>query len=140
MQNNETERLLAEIGSLLAEDTEYPLHATLLYAQLDREYVAPSIYKNLGDQILYRSPDLNSLGSMLYDLWEAQDSDLRWAEIEYLIENGKFTAKFNYPDEMSEEDLYDFDRRELIVRQYFGDKPIVYPPMPDDDATPTYEL
>ena len=141
MENSEIERLLSEIGALLAEDDEHPLDGTLLYAQLDRGSVGPSIYKNLADKILYRTPDLDKLGGALLDLWEAQDSELRWAEIEYLIEDGKFTAKFNYPDEMTEEDLYDFDRRELIVQQYFGDKPIVYPPIDeDDDDAPTYEL
>ena len=107
MENSEIERLLSEIGALLAEDDEHPLDGTLLYAQLDRGYVGPSIYKNLADKILYRTPDLDKLGGALLDLWEAQDSD----------------------------------RRELIVQQYFGDKPIVYPPIDeDDDDAPTYEL
>jgi len=141
MENNETERLLVEIGALLAEDTEYPLDGTLLFARLDRAFVAPSIFKNLGNHILYRRPDLDKLGDALLDLWEAQDTEPRWSEIEYLVENGKFTATFTYPDEIDTEEVDALDRRDLIVRRHFGDKPIVYPPWPDeDDDAPTYEL
>lgn len=140
MENNEFERILVEIGNLLAEDTEYPLDGTLLFARLDRAFVNPSIFKNLGNQILYRRPDLDRLGEALLDLWEAQDTEPRWAEIEYLVENGRFTATFTYPDEIDTEDICDLDRRDLIVRRYFGDKPIVYPPRPDDDDAPIYKL
>ncbi|WP_298669213.1 hypothetical protein [uncultured Sphingomonas sp.] len=143
MENDATQRLLVEIGQLLANDTEYPLDGTLLYAELDHAMVAPSIFKNLGNHVLYRRPDLDTLGDALLDLWEAQDSKPRWVEIEYLIENGRFTATYTYPDEIdpneNENDM--FARTKRIVRKYFGDKPIVYPPLPpDDDDDPTYEL
>jgi len=60
--------LLAEIGDLLAEDIDYPLDGTLLFARVDHGFVNPSIFKNLGNQILYRWPDLNRLGGALLDL------------------------------------------------------------------------
>lgn len=142
MENEEFERLLVKIGQLLGEDSEYPLEGTLLYAELDHAYVSPSIFKNLGNQILYRSPDLDSLGDALLDLWEAQDSKPRWAEMEYLVQDGRFTVSFTYPDEIdpkeNENDM--FARSTRIARKYFGEKPIVYPPFPPDDDEPTYEL
>ena len=65
----------------------------------------------------------------LLDLWEAQDSDKRWTEIEYVVRGDKFHASFTYPDEIDpEEDP--FDRRDRIVAKHFGKKPIVYPPPP----------
>ncbi|UVO51057.1 hypothetical protein M0208_11195 [Sphingomonas sp. SUN019] len=76
---------------MLAEDREYPLAATLLYAKLDRNWVAESIFKELENQILYRRPDINRLPYALLDLWEAQDSDDRWAEIEYRFGTGGST-------------------------------------------------
>lgn len=142
MENNETERLLVEIGRILAQDTEYPLDGTLLYARLDHAYVAPAIFKHLGNQILYRWPDLDVLGDALLELWEAQDSEPRWTEMEYFISGEKFSATYTYPDEIDPDDDDTFDRRDRIVRKYFGDKPIVYPPFPpeDGDGAPTYEL
>ena len=131
MSNNETASLLNEIGQLLAEDTEYPRQDTLLYAKLNKNYVAPSIFKDLGDHILYRDPDLETLGDALLDLWEAEDPDKRWAEIEYVVRDGKFRATFVYADQIDpEEDP--FDRRDRIVAKHLGNKQIVYPPPPDD--------
>lgn len=132
MASDETERLLNEIGQLLAEDTEFPLDGTLLYAELDRNMVAPSIFKDRGNYVLYRWPDLDRLGDALLDLWEAEEPGKRWAEIEYLIRGGKFEASFTYPEAIdSEEDS--FVRRARIVKRHFGDKPIVNPPWPPPD-------
>ena len=126
MESSEVEKLLNEIGQLLARDIEYPLDETLLYAELDYGMVSPSIFKDLGNQILYRSPDLGALGDALLDLWEEQPEGRRWAEMEYLIKDGKFDAVFVYPDEIDPDDD-PMDRRTRIVRRYFGDKPIIYP-------------
>ena len=132
MQSNETERLLNKIGDLLAEDIDYPLDGTLLFARLARNMVGPSIFKDRGNHILYREPDLDRLGDALLDLWEAEAPDDRWAEIEYVIRDGKFDVAFTYPEEIDPEEE-PMDRRKRIVAGHFGDKPIVYPPPPEDD-------
>lgn len=132
MPSDETERLLNKIGELLAEDTEYPLDGTLLHAELDRNFVAPSIFKDRGNHILYRDPDLDRLGDALLDLWEADAPANRWAEIEYVIRDGKFDVAFTYPEEIDPEEE-PLDRRKRIVARHFGAKPILYPPPPDDD-------
>ena len=56
MANDETDRLLGEIGQLLAQDTAYPLDGTLLYARVRSTMVAPAIFKNQGNNIVYRRP------------------------------------------------------------------------------------
>jgi hypothetical protein len=122
----QTERLLNEIGQLLAEDTDYPLDGTLLHAEVGRMFVAPSIFKDLGDHILYRSPDLDRLGDTLLDLWQAQGSGKRWVEIEYVIRGDEFAAVFVYPDEI-DPDEEPLSRRRRIVSRHFGNKPIKYP-------------
>lgn len=138
MANDETARLLNQIGQILAEDDDYPLDGTLLYAEVDWGYVAPSIFKDRGDHILYRDPDLDRLGDVLLDLWKAQDAEKRWTEIEYVIRGDKFRASFIYPED-AEVGPLDLDRREMIVAKHFGDKPIVYPPMPDDPDIREYK-
>lgn len=126
MENDDTEKLLNEIGQLLAEDIEFPIDNTLLYAELDYGMVSPSIFKDIGNQILYRIPDLDAFSEVLLDLWDEQPEGRRWAEMEYLVRDGKFDAVFVYPDEI-DPDEDPMDRRTRIVRRYFGDKPIVYP-------------
>jgi len=130
VQNDETEQLLNEIGQLLSEDVAYRRHNTLLHAELDVNYVAPSIFTDLGDHIVNRDAD-RRLDYALLDLWGAQDSDKRWREIEYLLRGDKFEVNFTYPEEVDpEEDS--LDRRDRIVERYFGKKPIDYPPPPDN--------
>jgi hypothetical protein len=129
---DETERLLNKIGELLREDIDYPLDGTLLYARLAKNMVAPSIFKDCGNHVLYRDPDLDRLGDALLDLWEAEAPDRRWAEIEYGIRDGKFDVAFTYPEEV-DPDEEPLDRRKRIVARHFGDKPIIYPPPPEDD-------
>lgn len=140
MANDETDRLLGEIGQLLAEDTAYPLDGTLLYAQVDSNFVAPSIFKNSGNSVIYRYPDLDRLGGALLELWEAEEPKNRWEEIEYRVQDDKFEVAYTYADEIDpDEDT--FERRDRVVKRHFGDKPIVYPPLPpDEDGVPSYDL
>lgn len=138
MPNDKTAQLLNEIGLLLAEDTDYPLDGTLLYAEVDWGYVAPSIFKDLGDRILYREPDLDRLGDALLDLWRAQDPGKAWSEIEYVVRGDKFQASFSYADEIDDDETM-LDRRRRIVTKHFGNKRIIYPPMPDDPDIMEYK-
>lgn len=132
MPNSETEKLLSMIGQLLAEDREYPLDGTLLHARVQRNSVGPSIFKDLGDHILYRDPDLDRLGDALLDLWEAQEGEERWEELQYFVKDGRFEVVFVYPEELDPEEM-SMDRRDKVVKQYFGDKPVVYPGWDDED-------
>ena len=54
--NDKVNALLDEIGQLLAADRASPLEPTLLYAQLDDNMIGESIFKEMGNQILYRRP------------------------------------------------------------------------------------
>ena len=135
--NKETDLLLREIEQLLAEDESYPLNGTLLYARVASNSVAPSIFKDAGNQVVFRWPDLDRLGGALLDLWEAEEPDRRWAEIVYVIRDEKFEVEYMYADEIdSEEEL--LERRERVVRRYFGKKIITYPTFPEDDRDSGY--
>ena len=140
MENDKTAELLTHIGELLDEDKEYPIDGTLLYAQLEQGCVGPYIFKNRGNHIVSRWPDLNHLGNALLDLWYLQQGPDRWAEIEYLIDKGRFHVVYVYPDEIDPEENR-WDRHQKTMRRYFGDKPIIQPPWPPPDAdVPEYEL
>jgi hypothetical protein len=131
--SDRTEVLLDKVGQLLAEDQEYPLDGTLLHARVRRNSVGPSIFKDLGNHILYRRPDLDQLGDALLDLWEAQEGEERWEEIQYFVKDGRFEVIFVYPDELDPEEM-SLERRDKVVKQYFGDRPVVYPDWDDEDS------
>ncbi|NYT39360.1 hypothetical protein HZY97_01195 [Sphingomonas sp. R-74633] len=135
MQSNESEAILQEIGNLLAEDLEPPFDSILLHAILAENMVGPSIFKDLGDHIIYRDVALDLLDEVLLDLWYTFPPRERWAEMEYLIRDGKFEVKYVYADEVAPIEIENsLDRRDRIVREYFGDKPIVYPPLEGNEG------
>ena len=139
MAETESELLLQEIGGLLTEDSDYPSEPTLLYAQLDHNMIGQSIFKELGNQLLYRRPVNERLPYALLELWEAQDGKDRWSELEYVLRDGSFDVAYVYPDEI---DLNEgvMERRERALQRHFGDKPVVYPPWPPEDDVPDYEV
>lgn len=135
----ESEQLLNEIGRLLMEDGEYSSEPTLLYAQLDHNMIGQSIFKELGNQLLFRWPINQRLPYALLELWEAQDGQDRWSELEYVLRDGNFDVAYFYPDEIDpQEDVT--ERRERALQRHFGDKPIVYPPLPTEDELQSYGL
>jgi hypothetical protein len=119
--------LLNEIGSILAQDREYPLEGTFLYAEVEWQMVSPSIFKDLGDHLLYRDA-MDDITPVLLDLWEAPPLDKRWATLLYRIHDGKFDASFLYPEEIDPDDG-PVERRERILHQRYGNKRIDYPPL-----------
>ena len=69
----------------------------------------------------------------MLDLWEAQDTDDRWREIEYVVRGDTFEAEYTYPDEI-DPDEEPLDRRDRVVARHFGDKLITYPPPTEEDS------
>lgn len=139
MENDKKSALLKEIGELMAEDREYPLDGTLLRAVVGDNVISISIFKDRDNLIVYRRPNYQRMSAPFFELWEMEEPGKRWSEMEYLVKNGRFETVFVYPDEIdpNEEPL---DRRARIVRRYFGEKPIVYPPWSDDADIQQFDL
>jgi hypothetical protein len=91
--------------------------------------ISISIFKDRGNHVLYCRPDYDRFQETLFELWELEERDKRWAEIEYVVREGRFDAAFVYSEEIDPEEE-PLDRRDRVVNRYFGDKPIVYPPWP----------
>ncbi len=139
MAKTESEQLLAEIGSLLMADEEYPSEPTLLYAQLDVGMIGESIFKKIDDHFLYRRPLNERLSDALIELWEAQDGNYWWSELEYVVRDGRFEVAYFYPHEIDpEEDV--IERRERALHRHFGEKPIIYPPFLTHEEERGYDL
>lgn len=133
MEHAKTETMLNSIGHMLMEDKEYPNQPTLLYAQLDRNAATEAVFKDLGNQLLYREFPNRRIFYTLLDLWESQDGPERWTDLEYVLRDGKFEVTYHYPDTLDPEED-ELVRRERALRRHFGEKPIVYGPLSDGDA------
>lgn len=132
MATNDTERLLIQIGQMLAEDTAYSLDHTLLHADVDPEMIGASIFKDAGDHVVYRHLDMERWSDVLLDLWYAQDGPARWSEIEYFIRDGRFDVRYFYPDDPQRLEGF-VEKRDDLIRRYYGEKPVLYPPWDDDE-------
>lgn len=133
MPDHEVTQWLNGIGQLIAEEAN-PSKSTLLYVQIGDDFVAPSLFRDRGNHILYEEC-LERLADPLLDFWYSQQPDTPWAELHYVVRDGKFDAVFVYPEELdhSEEELFISGRRDRIVAKYLGEKPIMYPPPDEDD-------
>ena len=127
MASDDSTRLLDLIGQTVISLNPKLDASVLLYAQLATNMVDDILLVDQVADVLGFFPEEDKLMSLLLDLWEEEPVERRWAEIEYLVRDGRFTATFTYPEEIDPEED-DFDRRMRIIRKHFGDKPLVYAP------------
>jgi len=118
--------MLNDIGNILARDSAYPLDGTFLYVEAGRGWVDMSIFKDLGDHLLYRDP-MDGLSSALLSLWDTEEPAKRWFAMQYRIEGSKFDVSFTY--EPLDPETSTIDRCDVILRQHYGNKQVVYPPL-----------
>jgi hypothetical protein len=133
MENDEMSAILNQIGNILAEDTEYPLDGTLLYVEAEFMMLDVSIFKDLGDHLLFRWSS-DDLTDPLLELWDIAPEDKRWSAMEYRIQDGRFEVAFTYPEEFDEE-MDTIARRDRVLKRRFGNKRIVYPNFPGEPGT-----
>jgi len=125
--------LLSSIGEQVANDLEGDPNGIYLYVEVGDRWMSVNVFRDEGD-VVRNYPSHPELTDLLWKLWKLENRDrkMRWAVMEYEIRDDKFDAEFAYPDQVDVES-YDVDRREIALRKRFGDKPIIYPPMPNLD-------
>ena len=124
----------ADIGAELAEIVGGDPDGAYLYAEAGEGWYGYGVFKDEGDKVRYYDPS-SGLGDLIYKAWVAEDFDNRWAIMEYEINGTKFNAEFKFPDEIKVESYDEDDRRDIALKKHFGDKPVLYPPLPPQLAT-----
>jgi len=123
--------LLNEIGGELAHIVGGDPNGVFLYVEIGDRWMSPNVFKDEGHQIR-NLDDTEALSDLVWEAWYAESEEggiKRWSIMEYEIKDGKFDVSFRYPDEVDVE-VIDDERRQSALRARFGDKPVVYPPMP----------
>jgi hypothetical protein len=124
--------LMNEIGSELVHIVGGDPDGIFLYVEMGEGWISPSIFRDEGNVVRYHDDDGEVLTDLLWDAWYAESDEggiKRWSIMEYDIKDGKFDASYKYPDEINVE-TFSMERRQAALRARFGDKPVVYPPMP----------
>lgn len=102
-----------------------------LYVELDRGVVFAGVFRDEGEAVRYFD-FTHELAEFLRDAWRADSPDKakRWAVMEYEIRGTQYDARFKYPGQLDpNEDTT--DRRRAALTKRYGDKPVIYPPVPD---------
>ena len=123
--------IISAIGGEGAEIVGGDPDGLYIYAEPDGGAVYAAVFKDEGEAVRYFDPTDN-LFDLIRDAWEAENSDegKRWAVMEYEVQGTKFDVQFRYPEELDPND-YSSDRREAALKRRYGDKPVIYPPMPE---------
>jgi len=102
-----------------------------IYAEDEEGSVFASVFLDEGDAVRYYDPT-DKLFDLIGDVWDAGDPDesKRWIVMEYEVHGTSFETHFKFREELNPED-YASDRRDFAVEARFGDKPVIYPPMPE---------
>jgi len=113
-----------EVGRIAAEDIRTDPEGTYLYVEAGEGWVEPSIFKDVGNRIVYREGSRDLCWKLL-EIWEAEQPNKRWSALHYTIANGRFEVSFDYWEEIDPEEST-LDRRARAIRERFGDKPVDY--------------
>ena len=103
-----------------------------LYAEVEEGSVVASVFMDEGDVVRYYDPT-QELFKLIRQAWDASELDeaKRWVVMEYAVRGTKFDASFKYRSELVRGD-YVTDRRRAVLIARYGDKPVIYPPMPEN--------
>jgi hypothetical protein len=139
-KNTEEERLysigsiLSKIGGEASFITDDNPDGIYIYTEVQDGSVYGAVFRDDGTQVRYFDPT-PELFMMIRELWKIEPIEKRWIAMEYEIHGIKFDVHFTFP---KEGDLNDHAsvRRRLALKKRYGDKPIIYPPMPGKMTKP----
>ncbi len=129
MTERSLEDCLQAIGEAIVDEIDGDPDGAFLYAEVEPGMVYEALFLDKGDSVECIDTS-DALSKTLFDAWYASEPGKAWATLSYAITGNAFDARFEYPDEVSEEEGPEVRRRRVLKARY-GDKPINYPPPPD---------
>lgn len=122
--------LVNEIGAVAAEMVGGDPDGLYIFAELTPGRIHAGVFKDEGRSVRYYDPT-EELTDLILEAWEMESAKrMRWTVMEYEVRGTEFDVKLIYPEELNPaEDLT--DRRRAGLKRRYGDKPVIYPPMPE---------
>jgi len=121
--------LLAAIGQEAAIIVGGNPDGLFIYAEIGDQWISVDVFRDQGEKVRLFDHG-HEFTDLFWDLWEADDPEKRWAVMEYRVDGTKFSVEFQFPSEVDVESM-DLDQREIALRKRYGDKPVIYPPIPE---------
>jgi hypothetical protein len=128
--------LLNDIGLEGAAIAGGDSNGLYIYAEPDSDGVFGAVFRDEGDIVRYFDPS-SELFDLIWDLWKAshEDEKNRFAVMEYSVKDRKVDVHLGYEEDFVPGE-YSSDRRQAALDRRYGNKPIIYPPLPEG----AYEL
>jgi len=123
--------MLAEIGQEGARIVGGKTDGLYIYIEVEDASVFGAVFMDEGAVVRYYDSS-SELCDLAREAWEASErkKSKRWIVMEYEVKGAQFDAQFRYREELDPED-YSSDRRRVALKKRYGEKPIIYPPMPE---------
>lgn len=124
--------MLSVIGAEAAADLGGNPDGIYLYVEVGDHWISVNLFRDEGE-VVRNYEHGHELTNLIWDAWEAESADpkKRWCVMEYEVRGTKFDVQFQFPDEVDVES-FEVDRREEALERRYGNKPVVYPPIPKD--------
>jgi len=118
-----------QIGSMVVVFSKSPQGKMLLYSEVEDCVISADVFiqDSIGSPVRFRFAP-RPLRDLVYQFWETGEDLIAprsWAAFQLVIEGGKFTVDFTYPDKLVAEEPTG-QRRSRVVREHFPDATIDY--------------
>jgi hypothetical protein len=120
MNMKEKGEILEEIGRLIDDQLEGKSENAFLYSEVAENTGSGYILEDAGDRVILHLAD-NEIVWTALSLWEKDPKDQRWQAMRYSLNDGKFSAEFDYFQEDDEEDLSS-DRAYRVLEERAGNR------------------
>ena len=122
--------VLGAIGEQAASDIDGNADGIYIYVEMGDGWYSIYLFRDEGETVrCYDSS--GELNSLVRDEWKTEDVDKRWCVMEYEIRDNRFDVHFKFPWQLDIESM-DEDRVGTALVKRYGDKPIIYPQIPDE--------
>lgn len=127
MEQKDFFQLVGETAIYLSRG-EYHGGKLILYYEVQDGFIESSMFfRSEHGRILYKrsSKDLKNLIYRFWEDWQRVPGNREWRCMTYVIEDGKFTVDFKYPDEIDDA-RPSSARRPGVISDHFGDVEVDY--------------
>lgn len=114
----------AEAAAIVGGDPD----GLYIYVEVGQGWVESCVFKDDGKVVRFY-PSSANLNDLILEAWEAEDPEKRWAVMEYEVNGTTFDAAFQFPEKV-DVGRFDIKRRQDALERRYGNKPIIYPPLP----------
>jgi len=112
--------ILEEIGRLVDDQLGGNSENSFLYAEIAKNLGSAYILEEDEGRMIFHVADMEIFWAAMA-LWELEPKRRRWQVMRYSMADGKFTAEFDYPEDLDQEE-FSGDRAMRVLREYAGNR------------------